>query len=181
MNDWEKKSFKNLLPKHLGLSLTGQVNWNNRNSATSFLLLKSMTGITVYLCCRKKQFLNALSNRDISIQLTIPICCKSRKKTMTIKNVEGRKNFWAISEQNMNSLTKEVPRHVFFPTSVVQEKAAESTVVAVFQKYAHYIQIFYIWMNTHIFRNSLVSLEEKINNKKKYLIQKPRWHHFSTK
>lgn len=63
---------------------------------------------------------------------------------MTIKNVEGRKNFWAISEQNMNSLTKEVPRHIFFPTSVVQEKAAESTVVAVFQKYAHYIQIFYI-------------------------------------
>lgn len=81
MNDWEKKSFKNLLPKHLGLSLTGQVNWNNRNSVTSFLLLKSMTGITVYLCCRKKQFLNALSNRDISIQLTIPISCKSRKKT----------------------------------------------------------------------------------------------------
>lgn len=31
---------------------------------------------------------------------------------MTIMNVQGRKNFWAVSKPNMYSLTKEVPRHV---------------------------------------------------------------------
>lgn len=53
---------------------------------------------------------------------------------MTIMNVEGRKNFWAVSKPNMYSLTKEVPRHMLFPTSIVQEKAAESTLLTAFQK-----------------------------------------------